>query len=102
MAFTKRNCFTFVRPLTDEASLQNVNKMSLEELRPEFVEQVLDFRKHIFNNLKIKAIKGKEIKGSMLADLIKIYVESINGNQLPLIENGWEQLCLKELHEVLD
>ena len=48
--------------------------MSLEELRPEFVEQVLEFRKHIFNNLKIKSIKGKEIRGSMLADLIKIYV----------------------------
>ena len=38
----------------------------------------------------------------MLADLTKIYVESINGDKLPVIENGWEQLCLKELHEVLD
>ena len=58
-AFNNRDCFTFVRPLTDEASLQNLDKMSLEELRPEFVEQVLDFRKNIFNKLKIKSIKGR-------------------------------------------
>ena len=76
--------------------------MSLEDLRPEFVEQVLEFRKKIFNNLKIKSIKGKEITGSMLSELIKIYLEAINQGCLPVIENGWEQLCLKQLHEVLD
>lgn len=48
--------------------------MELEELRPEFVEQVIDFRKSIFGNLRIKSIKGRDINGSMLCELIKIYV----------------------------
>jgi hypothetical protein len=37
----------------------------------------------------------------MLCELINIYVECINGDKLPVIESGWEQLCLKELHDVL-
>lgn len=52
----------------------------------------------IYSNLKVKSIKGREIKGAMLCDLIKIYVDCINSDKLPVIESGWEQLCLKEVH----
>ena len=33
-AFANRNCFTFVRPLTDESNLQNLDKLELDQLRP--------------------------------------------------------------------
>ena len=66
------------------------------------MEQVIEFRKSIYNNLKVKSIKGREIHGQMLCDLIKIYVDCINSDKLPVIESGWEQLCLKEVHELIE
>jgi len=39
--FKERDCCTMIRPLTDEDGLQALEKMDLNELRPEFVEQVL-------------------------------------------------------------
>lgn len=70
--------------------------MDLDELRPEFVEQVLKFRKNIFKQIKVKKIKGKEITGDILCDLVSVYVEAINGptgDGLPIIESGWTYVC---------
>jgi hypothetical protein len=36
--FKERDCCAMIRPLTKEEDLQNLEKMQLEELRPEFVE----------------------------------------------------------------
>ena len=33
-AFVNRDCYVFVRPLLDEKSLQNLDDMELQELRP--------------------------------------------------------------------
>lgn len=76
--------------------------MQLDELRPEFVQEVLDFKKMIFQSLKTKTIKGKEIKGAMLSDLISLYVAEINGDKIPVIETGWKYVCLKECENALD
>ena len=38
--FKNRDCCTMVRPLTNEDQLQNLAQMKMEELRPEFVEQI--------------------------------------------------------------
>lgn len=31
----------------------------------------------------------------MLGELLSIYVDAINEDKILVIENGWEQLCLK-------
>lgn len=36
--FVERDCFTMIRPVTDENDLKNLNQIKMEELRPEFVE----------------------------------------------------------------
>jgi hypothetical protein len=76
--------------------------MQLDELRPEFVQEVIDFRKMIFQSLKNKTIKGKEVKGGMLSDLISLYVGEINGDKIPVIETGWKYVCLKECENALE
>lgn len=38
--FKERDCCTMIRPLTKEDQLQNLAEMDLDQLRPEFVEQV--------------------------------------------------------------
>lgn len=36
--FKERDCCTMIRPLTKEENLQILEKVPIEELRPEFVE----------------------------------------------------------------
>ena len=67
--------------------------MELDQLRPEFFEQVLDFRKIINNSVRTKKIKGKEITPEMMIQLIKVYTKEINGENLPQIETGWKYVC---------
>ena len=65
-SFEHRSCFTFVRPLTNEEELQKLDRLEVDQLRPEFFEQVLDFRKLINSRVRTKRIKGKEITAEML------------------------------------
>lgn len=47
--------------------------MDIDQLRPEFMEQVIEFRRMINSKIRTKKIKGKEITAKMLIDLIKVY-----------------------------
>lgn len=52
--FKERDCCTMIRPLTKEDQLQNLAEMDLEQLRPEFVEQVQTLRRKVINRIKPK------------------------------------------------
>ena len=57
--FKERDCYTMVRPLTQEDNLHKLDTTDIENLRPEFIEQVLELRKRIFSQAKFKTLKGK-------------------------------------------
>jgi hypothetical protein len=42
--FPVRDCATLVRPIVREDNLQSLNKMALEEMRPEFVQRTVALR----------------------------------------------------------
>ena len=69
--FKDRDCFTMVRPLTNENQLQSLENMAAEKLRPEFLEQILQLRKKVFSRVKIKTFKGKALNSEMYLNLIK-------------------------------
>ena len=94
--FKERDCFTFVRPLTKEEDLQVLDKKDLTDLRPEFVEQVLELRKKIIYKATPKQINGKLVNGEILSGLLKSYVEAINVGAVPNIENAWVNICRNE------
>lgn len=52
-----------IRPLTNEENLQNLTNMELEDLRPDFVEQVLQLRRKVLNRVKAKTLNGKKLTG---------------------------------------
>jgi hypothetical protein len=58
-----------IRPLTNEENLQNLAHMELSQLRPDFVEQVLNLRKKVINRVKPKTLNGKNLSGAMMATL---------------------------------
>lgn len=94
--FRDRNCITLVRPLTEESNLQNLDKMDLSQLRPEFSEQVNNLRKLVLKQIKPKTLNGKYLNGEMFCNLIKSYIEAINQGAVPVIENAWGFMCKNE------
>lgn len=104
--FSERDCCTMVRPLTKEEDLQNLENMKLEELRPEFVEQVMQLRRKIINRMKPKTLNGKNLNGEMLCNLAQTYINAINKGVVPNIENAWTYIskneCTKAFHGALE
>jgi hypothetical protein len=49
-----------------------------EELRPDFIEQVISFRKRVTQGLKIKTLNGKQLNGDMYCNMMSSYVSAIN------------------------
>lgn len=96
--FPERDCVTMVRPLLNETNLQNLDKMDLTKLRPEFYEQVLTLRKKILSRMRPKMLNNKNLNGDMYAGLMVSYVKAINEGSVPNIENAWTYI-LKEQNE---
>ena len=94
--FKERDCCTMIRPLTKEENLQNLETMNLEDLRSEFVEQVMQLRRKVINRIKPKTMHDKKLSGEMLFNLAKSYVESINKGVVPNIESSWSYICKNE------
>lgn len=61
--FRERDCFTMVRPHYDEEKLQQLDKVDMGELRGDFVEQVMKFRKRVIMNIKVKTLEGQKLNG---------------------------------------
>lgn len=99
--FKDRDCFTLVRPLTKEENLQNLEKMDIDELRPEFSRQVIGLRRHILNKMRPKTMNNKVLTGAMYAELVRSYVSAINNGAVPNIENTWSLICKSECSKVM-
>ena len=91
--FRDRNCYTLIRPLTEEEELHKLESMSFDQLRTEFVSQALKLRNDLLTQDKIKKMKGKPINGEILAGLMVNYVDTINNGSVPNIENAWTYIC---------
>jgi hypothetical protein len=94
--FTERNCHTLVRPINDEQLLQQVDHLDMEQLRPEFREQVSDLKEQVFGQLAPKKINKIPCNGAMFVELAKAYVEAINGGGVPTISTAWEAVTIQE------
>ena len=100
--FPDRDCFTMVRPLLNEEQLQNLDKLELQKLRPEFYEQVVALRKRILGKLKPKSLNGKNLTGDMYIALVRSYIIAINLGTVPNIENAWNYLCRDQCVQALE
>ena len=85
--FKERECVTLVRPTIDEKELQNLDELELNQLRPEFVEQIVELRKKVLFGIKIKKVNGQEINGELLGKLLINYVDAFNSGVVPNIDS---------------
>lgn len=99
--FREKDCYTMIRPLVDETNLQNLDKMEMDQLRPDFVDQVMELRKKIMTKAKVKTLNGRPLSGFMLVSLLQSYVNSINEGAVPNIENAWTYICKNQCNNAM-
>ncbi len=92
---------TIVRPVGDEATLRNIDKVSYESLRPEFRAKMDTLVKKVFANMRPKSIDGQPLTGEMFANLLEQYVGAFNGGAVPSISSAWERVLVLELDKVV-
>ena len=100
--FKDRDCFTMVRPLTNENKLQNLEDLPPEQLRPEFLEQIVSLRKKVLGRVKIKTLNGKPLNGEMYLNLVKGLIGALNSGSVPNIENTWISMCKVESYKAFE
>ncbi|KAJ0402516.1 hypothetical protein ATCC90586_002686 [Pythium insidiosum] len=101
--FRDRDCVTLVRPVHDESQLQQVDKLPIEKLRPEFQKQLKDIKDLVYgDSLKPKTLQGKPLNGSMFAGLLHAYVDAINSGGVPVITSAWEGVTASECRKAVN
>ncbi|RLN54762.1 hypothetical protein BBJ29_007776 [Phytophthora kernoviae] len=100
--FRDRDCVTLVRPVHEEAKLQQVDQLPIEELRPEFQEQLSNVMQIVYgDSLQPKTLQGKPLNGSMFAGLLQAYVAAINSGGVPVITSAWEGVTASECRKAM-
>ena len=56
--FRERDCYTLVRPVYEEKKLKIIDQLPIEELRPEFLNQMNNLVKKIFDSIRPKSVNG--------------------------------------------
>ena len=100
--FKDRDCSTMVRPLTNENKLQNLEDLPPEQLRPEFLEQIIALRKKVLGRVKVKTLNGKPLNGEMYLNLVKGLIGALNSGNVPNIENTWISMCKVESYKAFE
>ncbi len=93
--FKDRGCATLVRPVMQESELQNLNELSDNVLRPEFVEAAAALRKRILTAAANRPLTHNNtlLNGGMLTTLVTRYVAAVNEGAVPHIADAWESVC---------
>jgi len=91
-----------VRPLTNENKLQSLEDLPPEQLRPEFLEQIIGLRKKVLGRVKVKTLNGKPLNGEMYLNLVKGLIAALNSGKVPNIENTWLSMCKVESYKAFE
>lgn len=97
--FKNRECFTLTRPIDSEKDLNQLDKIPFDQLKPNFKLEFLSLKNKIFKDTNPKAINGKKMTGTVLANLIEEFVNAINKGSVPNINNAWDSVINKDINE---
>jgi len=79
-----------VRPMNDEAALQNLGAQSLSSMRPEFQAGMTALLDRVYAKALPKRLGSSVLTGPMLAGLASTYVDAINNGAVPVIATAWQ------------
>ncbi len=97
--FKERECITLPRPADNEETLQNLDKIPFNQLKPNFRKEFLILKEKVYESSKPKIINRKRINGPILADLLIAFVDSINSGIVPNIDSAWDNIILNDIED---
>ncbi|XP_073119301.1 uncharacterized protein [Henckelia pumila] len=90
--FPDRECFTLVRPLSNENDLQRLDQIALDKLRPEFRSGLDAFTRFVFERTRPKQVGAMVMTGPILARIIQSFLDALNNGAVPTITSSWQSV----------
>ena len=98
--FTDRKCFPLVRPLVDEAKLQEIDKVPYNDLRQDFRDGMEELKDFLYlHHLRPKIVHNVALNGSSFIGLCEQYITAITSGGVPTISSAWQEVMQQECQE---
>lgn len=99
--FRERDCFTLVRPTTNDIDLQHLNTVPENRLRPEFVAATKKLKALISERVRPKSFRNKPCSPSQFIEMAKHFISAVNSGGIPSISSHWESVCSSESNRII-
>ncbi|XP_075079226.1 uncharacterized protein LOC142164708 [Nicotiana tabacum] len=86
--FPDRECFSLVRPLSNENALQRLDR--LENLRPEFKAGFDALKRFVFERTRPKQVGGTIMTGPLFARITQSFLDALNNGAVPTFTSSWQ------------
>nr|GMC83893.1 guanylate-binding protein 1-like [Ipomoea batatas] len=100
--FPERECFTLVRPLSNENELQRLDQIPLDRLRPEFKAGLDTLTRFVFERTKAKQIGSLVMTGPIFARITQSFLDALNNGAVPTITTSWQSVEEAECQRAYD
>nr|GMD09075.1 guanylate-binding protein 1-like [Ipomoea batatas] len=100
--FPDRECFTLVRPLSNENELQRLDQIALDKLRPEFKAGLDSLTRFVFERTRAKQVGGTVMTGPIFARITQSFIDAINNGAVPTITSSWQSVEEAECQRAYD
>lgn len=104
--FKDRECFTMVRPVSEESDLKKLNSLPKNKLRKEFLAELKTLKEKIFLKCTPKQLNGVNLNSRMFCNMMRSFVEAINKGAIPNISSAWdfilENECISAHNDALE
>ncbi|KAA8519740.1 hypothetical protein F0562_013996 [Nyssa sinensis] len=100
--FPDRECFTLVRPLSNENDLQRLDQISLDKLRPEFRSGLDALTRFVFERTRPKQVGATVMTGPILARITQSFLDALNNGAVPTITSSWQSVEEAECQRAYD
>lgn len=88
--FPERYCTVFHTPSVDTEVLNNLNNAPLEDMNPDFVEDMIRFRQKVLSIAKPKMFDANTpMQGSTFVEILKQFLHVLNSGEIPMIKNTY-------------
>ncbi|KAK9064351.1 hypothetical protein SSX86_015733 [Deinandra increscens subsp. villosa] len=100
--FPDRDCFTLVRPLSNEKELQRLDQISMDKLRPEFKSGLDALTRFVFERTRPKQVGATVMTGPIFAGITQSFLDALNNGAVPTISSSWQSVEETECQRALE
>ncbi|XP_024962130.1 guanylate-binding protein 2-like isoform X2 [Cynara cardunculus var. scolymus] len=100
--FPDRDCFTLVRPLSNENELQRLDQISMDKLRPEFKSGLDELTRFVFERTRPKQLGATVMTGPIFAGITQSFLDALNNGAVPTITSSWQSVEETECQRALE